>query len=86
MAQEAAEQEEEETEKTGAFVAFPESPLENQNRALLMSELWPPDDIVLLVQAVLPAENLRPVEELFSVVVELWPEPKDHRGVRRERC
>ena len=64
-------QEEEESEKMGAFAAFPESLLESQNRALLMSVLWPPGDIGLLVLAVLPAENLRPVGELFSVVVEL---------------
>ena len=71
MALEVAEQEEEELERMGACVAFPESLLESQSRALLMSELWPPGDIVLLVRAVLPAENLRQVEEPFSVVVEL---------------
>ena len=71
MAREAAVREEEESERMGAFVAFPESLLESQNRALLMSVLSPPGDIVLLVQAVLPAENLRMVEEPFSVVVEL---------------
>ena len=71
MALEVAEQEEAELERMGVCVAFPESLLESQNRALLMSELWPPGDIVLLVRAVLPAENLRQVEEAFSVVVEL---------------
>ena len=66
-----AEQEEEELERMGACVAFPESLLESQNLALLMSELWPPGDIVLLARAILPAEDLRQVEEPFSVVVEL---------------
>ena len=64
-------QEEEESEKMGAFVAFPGLLLASRSRALLMSVLSPPGDIVLLVQAVLPAENLRMVEEPFSVVVEL---------------
>ena len=63
--------EEEESERMGAFVAFPESLLASQNRALSMSVLWQLGDISLLVQAFLPAENLRQVEEPFSDVVEL---------------
>ena len=64
-------QEEEGSERMGVFFAFPGLLLASQSRALLMSVLWPPGDIVLLVRAVLPAENLRPVEEPFSVVVGL---------------
>ena len=64
-------QEEEGSERMGVFFAFPGLLLASRSRALLMSVLSPLDDIVLLVQAFLPAEGWRQVEEPFSDVVEL---------------